>query len=169
MLYLLDANVLIDANNFYYPIDRVPEFWDWILANAANNLIKMPVEIVEEVSNGRKDDELVMWIKDKDNRGVLQFDEEVDLLLVQQVVDDGYADDLKDDEVGQLGRDPFLIAYALLKPGDRCVVTTETSKPSWKRQNRKIPDVCNTLGVPCCNTFDLNRELGFSTFWRVGG
>ncbi len=31
MLYLLDANVLIDADRDYYPIDRVPEFWDWIL------------------------------------------------------------------------------------------------------------------------------------------
>lgn len=25
MLYLLDANVLITANNLYYPIDSVPE------------------------------------------------------------------------------------------------------------------------------------------------
>lgn len=31
MLYLLDANVLIDANRDYYPISRVPEFWDWLV------------------------------------------------------------------------------------------------------------------------------------------
>ena len=32
VLYLLDANVLIDANRDYYPIHRVPEFWDWLHA-----------------------------------------------------------------------------------------------------------------------------------------
>lgn len=30
MLYLLDANVLITANNSYYEIGRVDEFWDWL-------------------------------------------------------------------------------------------------------------------------------------------
>ena len=30
MLYLLDANVLIDASRYYYPIQRVPEFWGLI-------------------------------------------------------------------------------------------------------------------------------------------
>ena len=28
LLYLLDANVLIDAHRDYYPLGRVPEFWD---------------------------------------------------------------------------------------------------------------------------------------------
>ena len=31
MRYLLDANVLIDADRDYYPLGRVPEFWDWLL------------------------------------------------------------------------------------------------------------------------------------------
>jgi len=31
MLYLLDANVLIDANRDYYPIARIPEFWEWLV------------------------------------------------------------------------------------------------------------------------------------------
>ncbi|MCY4508918.1 MAG: DUF4411 family protein [Acidobacteria bacterium] len=31
MLYLLDANVLIDAHRDYYPLGRVPEFWDWLI------------------------------------------------------------------------------------------------------------------------------------------
>ena len=30
VLYVLDANVFIDANRDYYPIERVPEFWDWL-------------------------------------------------------------------------------------------------------------------------------------------
>jgi len=31
MLYVLDSGVLITANNLYYPVDRVPEFWAWLL------------------------------------------------------------------------------------------------------------------------------------------
>lgn len=31
MLYLLDANVLIRAHSDYYPIDRIPQFWEWLI------------------------------------------------------------------------------------------------------------------------------------------
>ena len=41
MLYLLDANVLIDANRDYYPLERVPEFWDWLLDRAARQHVKI--------------------------------------------------------------------------------------------------------------------------------
>ena len=44
MLYLLDANILITANSFYYEIDRIPQFWDWILRYAALGRIKIPTK-----------------------------------------------------------------------------------------------------------------------------
>lgn len=91
MLYLLDANVLITANRTYYPLERVPEYWAWLV-----------------------------------NR----------------------------------------IAYALVDPAQRRVVTTEGSKPSATRANRKIPDVCRDLMIECGTPFDLNRTLNFSTNWQ---
>lgn len=51
MLYLLDANVLIDANRDYYPIERVPEFWDWLAAIGEQGQAKIPLEIYAEVVN----------------------------------------------------------------------------------------------------------------------
>jgi hypothetical protein len=63
-------------------------------------------------------------------------------------------------------QDPFLIAYALVSAADRCVVTTEVSAPRKQRQNRRIPDVCTTMGVMCCDTFVLTRALGFKTGWK---
>jgi hypothetical protein len=45
MLYLLDANVLITANNTYYPIDTVPEYWEWVGHQATARALKIPVEI----------------------------------------------------------------------------------------------------------------------------
>lgn len=168
MLYLLDANVLITANSQYYPIDQVPEFWTWLRHQAASGVVKIPLEIMEEIKEGRRDnDPLIDWITRDDNHDVLLFQENVNAVLVQRVVTGGYAPDLSDDEVEKIGRDPFLIAYALADPGERWVVTTEISRPSAQRQNRKVPDVCQTVGVQCCGPFTLNRNLGFRTGWRT--
>ena len=49
VLYLLDANVLIDANRDCYPIARVPEFCDWLLEMGRLGRIRIPLEIYEEV------------------------------------------------------------------------------------------------------------------------
>ena len=125
------------------------------------------MEIWEEITPGRKEnDSFLDWISDKENAEALVLDEEVDAELVQKVVSVGYADDLNDHELEVVGRDPFLIAYALADVAGRRVVTAEGSKPSKQRQNRHIPDVCDTFGVSCCDPFELNRTLGFSTGWK---
>jgi hypothetical protein len=49
MVFLLDANVLIDAARDYYPLEMVPEFWEWLAHNGSVGHIKMPIEIYEEV------------------------------------------------------------------------------------------------------------------------
>lgn len=157
MLYLLDANVLITADRDYYPMDRIPQFWDWLLEHSAKGNIKMPCEIFDEVVNGRADD-LVKWLKA--NKTDVQLDEEVDIDLLREVIDLGYAPDLKDVEVEKLGADPFIVAYARMKPG-RCVVTLETSTPKKQRANRHVPDVCKSFSIQCCDTFTLIRELDF--------
>jgi Domain of unknown function (DUF4411) len=169
MLYLLDANVLITAHNLYYPIDGVPEFWTWLVHKGDAGDLKMPLENYEEVKDGSTDEEkdlLFGWIKSEEVKAAILFDETVDPDLVGRVINEGYAPDLTDDEVVQIGRDPFLIAYALASPADRCVATTEVSKPNKQRQNRRIPDVCTTMGVVCCNTFEMTKALGFKTGWK---
>ena len=159
MLYLLDANVLIDADRDYYTIHRVPPFWEWLLEQAEATRIKIPLEMYEEVLRGQGD--LPNWLRE--NRTVMVLEESADLVLVQDALA-RYADDLKDEEVDKIGRDPFLIAYALADPGRRCVVTTESSKPTKQRANRRIPDVCADLNLMSCHTFELLRLLDF----RIG-
>lgn len=170
-MFLLDANVLITAHNRYYSIGQVPEFWEWLRHQGEANQLKMPVEIYEEIKDGGTDEEvdaLYAWITDEDNRAALILDEAVDPALVQQVIEQGYAADLKDDELEEIGRDPFLVAYCLVDVANRCVVTTEVSKPSRSRQNRHLPDVCDTLGVRWCDTFALTKKLNFKTGWKGG-
>lgn len=169
MVYLLDANVLITAHRFYYPIDAVPEFWEWLVHMGNAGQVKMPVETYEEVKDGSNDAErdlLFAWIQDDACRASILFNEDVAPALVQRVTAH-YAPDLTDDELDAIGRDPFLIAHALADPGNRCVVTTEASKRKQQRQNRRIPDVCADVGVQCCDTFTMLRTLRFSTRWRA--
>lgn len=171
MLYLIDASMLITANNSYYPVDSVPEFWEWLLHQAHQGNVKMPLEIYEEIKEGPADGEkdlLFAWIQSPEVKAALILEEEVNPGFVARALTDGYAPDLTDDEIEVIGRDPFLVAYAMADPANRTVATSEVSAASKKRQNRKLPDVCKTMGAETCNPFELNRALGFSTAWKKG-
>ena len=160
MLYLLDASVLIDAQNRFYPRERIPEFWSWLVICGEQEQMKIPFEIYEEIRSGKKQDPLDRWLQE--NKKIVRLDEIVDRTLVNEVKNK-YASDLTDDEMGTCGCDPFLIAYALYDCKDRIIVTNEVSKPSKKRARRHIPDVCNDLGIRCCKTWQLIKELDFKT------
>ena len=158
MLYLIDANVLVTADKQYYPLDRVPQFWDWLLQQCEVGTIKMPFEIYDEIAQGN--DELAAWIKQQHVRDVLMLDEEVDGDALNQVFATAYAADLTDTEVDEAGRDPFLVAYGCAS-NDRVIVTKEVSKPSKRRGRRKVPDACDDCGVSWMNDFALYRTLDF--------
>jgi len=167
LLYLLDANTLIDAKRDYYPMQRVPEFWDWLVHHGDSGNVKIPIEVYEEFSEaadaaGNKD-ELATWADRVRTKEALVLGEEANAIVVSTVIYTGYMADPTDEEIEQIGRDPFLISYALTDITGRCVVTTETSKPKRRRSNKHIPDVCEDLGVRCINTFGLVNELNFST------
>lgn len=157
MLYLLDTNVLIDASRDYYQIDRVPEFWSWLVRMGMQSQVKVPQEIYDEIMKGNEDPK--EWLQE--NKDALLLDEVP--VMVDSVIERGYANDLSDVEIEKIGGDAFLIAYALVDSQRRCVVTTEYSKPTKTRANRHIPNVCADLGVECINTFDLIRRLNFRT------
>lgn len=162
MIYLLDADTLIRAANTYYPLERFPPFWDWLKYHGQEGNIKIPLEQYEEIVAGR--DDLVDWLKEDEVKNALLLDEEVDPEKVATVTTDGYAADLDDAELAIVGRDPFLIAYAVGE--DRCVVSFETSATSKQRQNRKVPDVCTDFDVECITLFELIKRLDFSTDWE---
>jgi len=164
LIFLLDANVLIDANRDYYSIERVPEFWAWLVHQGQSDSVKVPLEIYEEIKDGN--DELAKWAKEDAVENALLLEEAADPALVAQITEQGYAADLTDDEILKVGRDPFLLSYALSDLANRTIVTTEVSKPARQRANRHIPDVCDTFDIRCRNTFEFVRELNFSTNWQ---
>jgi len=169
VIYLLDANTLIDSKRDYFEFERVPEFWGWLRHQGAEGNVKIPIEIYEEFEEARRADgqrdDLAEWAADAEIRGAMLLNEDVNPTLVSRVVAEGYCPDPSEQETEKMGRDPFLIAYALVDPASRTIVTTEVSKPTAERANRRIPDVGRELGIRCINNFQLLRELDFRTGW----
>lgn len=56
MLFLLDASVLIGADSGLLALDRVPEFWEWLLEKTREGTIKIPREMYEEIIRGGEND-----------------------------------------------------------------------------------------------------------------
>jgi hypothetical protein len=158
-LYLLDANVLIDAHQDFYPIDRIPGFWIWLVKMGNEGRIKIPSEIYDEVApfNGP----LPNWMQQREVRDALVLPERSNIALVQKVLALGYAPDLDDVELEEIGKDPFLVAAAL-SGEERFVVTREVSKRTQIRAKRRLPDVCETLGVRSITDFQAYKQLNFS-------
>ena len=154
-VYLLDANVLICAKDLYYEFGRVNQYWEWLISCARQGKVKIPTEIVAELDKG--DDALAEWVRQ--HRSILELGEAVNVPLFQNVINT-YAPDLNESELENLGADPFLIAYALANVNDRVVVTME-GLGNHIRHNKKIPRVCDELGVKWCSQWEFGRALNF--------
>ena len=163
--YLLDANVLIEANAQYYQPNRIPQFWLWLADMAKQGIVKMPGAILAEITPSDSDEPFKGWLSDHHRDPLL--DEPAPSALLSQVLDAGYGYSQSPDSrfVEEALNDALLVAFALTEPETRRVVTLErwqtpqATLPS--SQNRKIPLVCRLLDVTCINTFDLIRELDF--------
>ena len=172
MLYLLDANVLITAHDEYYPIDRIPQFWEWIVDHSEKGSIKMPYEMIAEVKAGQlrrdsqnQDDELLRWLRQDNHEKELLYGAAADRNVVNRVFREGYELPQPSlDELSKIRKDPLLIAYAFARRNSTIVTleaTQENATDEMKKHKRKIPFVCRKLGIRCIDTFDLIRELDF--------
>lgn len=161
-MYLIDANVLMEAHATFYPVDRIPQFWDWLVEQGNAGKIKIPYEIHQEFDGGNGLH--VEWINSSDVKAALLLDEDADPGLVVRAINDGYqGQDSRFDDIQhtKYGKDPFLIAYALAAT-ERTVVTRELTKRSQRLGNTKLPDACDDCGVNWITDFELYRRLNFN-------
>lgn len=155
-MYLLDANVLIEAKNRYYAFDLVPRFWAW-LDQAHERLLVASVEAVrQELAAG--EDELADWSRSRPG-----FFRSPDALLARSLpvvatwIDSrGYTQAAVDQFFSGIA-DLYLVADGLAH--DDTVVTLERSDAAV-RKRVLIPNVCDGLGVAYCDTFAMLRATG---------
>jgi hypothetical protein len=158
MMYLLDANVFIQAKNQYYRFDVAPRFWTWLDSQQAEGVIASVMPVYDELLKG--DDDLTEWARErKDDGWFLQADDlETQTIftdIATWVMAQPFKPHAKEDFLDVC--DPWLIAKASALGAT--LVTLETYAPDSKRKV-KIPNVCRQFDVDYVNTFDMLSELG---------
>jgi len=152
MIYILDANVFIQAKNLYYGMDFCPAFWDWLIEKNKEGIVFSIDKIKNELSVGN--DELTEWAEDNDDLFI-----KTDTKVVEKFGDISNWVMSQNYEQGAINiflqaADFYLIAHTMSM--DCVLVTHEVSAPSTKKI--KIPNVCIGLGLSFMTPYDMLRR-----------
>lgn len=155
-LYVIDANVMIEAAKTYYAFDRVPGFWGWLDERIADGVVKTASLVADEIDYP---DALVEWLKARDPAAIfIDVSEPAIQQNFSEIATWTVTSPFGPEHIAKFmaGADPWLVASASVLGG--CVVTQETQVgPGAKKV--KIPNVCEAFDVPCVNTFEMLAEL----------
>lgn len=160
--YCLDANVLIQAWNFYYSPKFCPSYWDVLNKLGGAGRIFVPYAVYEEVT--RTDDELCKWLK-QSRIEIKDVDEKVIQCLQAIWAANPIHISLVDNVKGRSLADPWVIAHAMR---ERATVVTKEEKVTALNASRiKIPNVCENMGVPWMNDFILAEKLQLHFYCKL--
>lgn len=159
MIYLLDANALIQAKNFHYGMDFCPAFWDFIEEKSLDSTIASVDMVYTELTKG--DDDLADWIKNKKNDiNFFSVSDSATQNKFGEIVNYISNHRFKETEIVRFldGADPWLIAKAAILE-EATIVTHEifVSDPNTKKI--KIPNICEQFGVSYIDPFEMIRAL----------
>jgi len=161
-VFVLDANVLIEAHRRYYSFDIAPCFWRVLLELADRGHVISIDRVKDEIIEKGYEDALSKWAKSKfypwfmstDNEEVvLAYGEIINWAMEQDQFDDPAKTEFADDA------DSWLIAYA---KANHCTVVTHEGYYKDIKVRIPIPNVCKAFGIPYVNTFDMLRKLNAS-------
>lgn len=159
-MYLVDANVLIEAHRTYYAPDLAPVFWEWMAEQAEKGTIASVSQVRQELEDGDRQDFLRSWSRS------LPAD-----FWREPLVEAAPSYQTIFDWINEAARpyipaavsgffevaDSSLVAQAHARGHE--IVTFEKPSPQ-ARKRVLIPDVCDALGVSYCDGFTMYRQLG---------
>ena len=155
-MYLLDANIFIQAKNYHYAFDVVPGFWRWLERAHGIGIAGSVERVREELLAGQ--DELADWARTHPS-----FFQPIDddtaacfrpLSKWASSAPAGYKSAALS-EFSSDAADFLLVAHALAHR--HVVVTHEVPSPNSSRRV-KIPDACKALGVEWESPFAMLRK-----------
>ncbi|WP_287903751.1 DUF4411 family protein [Arthrobacter sp.] len=155
-MYLLDANILIEAKNRYYAFDIAPGFWTWLERAHAGRLACSIDAVRDELVVGN--DELAVWAKNHPSffRTIDQGTIRHFAPLTRWAASRDFTPAALAAFAGDAA-DYLLVAYA--KEHEHVVVTHE--RPNAHSKARVlIPDACLGLGVEFSDPFKMLRATG---------
>lgn len=157
-VYVLDANVFIEAARHYYAFDLVPSFWKCLIDYAEAGHIRSVDRVKKELE--RLNDPLASWARDEFGGAFASTDEEDVFGAYTDIINwaqhKGQFTDAAKAEFARAA-EPWLVAYARVK---KCVAVTLEQPAPYAKKEIKLPDVCGAFNVRCINTFEMLRELG---------
>ena len=161
-MYLIDANVFIEAKNRYYNMSFCPAFWDWLLRECAGNQIFSIQNIYTELANGN--DALADWA-DLNRHFFLPVSDQTTqqnlgtiaaYVQAQQIAVPMSAGAMVE---FMRGADTWLVAKAMTTGAT--VVTHERLDLQCRRKFL-IPNICRSFNVNYMDTFTLLQQLNAS-------
>ncbi|AYD90972.1 DUF4411 family protein [Actinomyces sp. 2119] len=157
-MYLVDANVLIEAKNRYYAFDIAPGFWTWLEHAHEQGTVFSIEKVGEELRRG--DDELAEWAEKHrmffhpiDDKAV-PFFAPLSVWAQSQNFKQSALDEFSSDAA-----DYLLVAHAAAYS---CTLVTHEVAGSGSLKKVKIPDACRALDVTWVSTFEMLRRTGVS-------
>jgi len=159
-VFVLDANVFIEAARRYYAFDLAPKFWQSLAHHATNGRIESIDRIGQELLRGS--DDLAKWAKSRFSNAFACTDDEDVLHAYRDIINwvTGQSQFLQAAKADfATSPDGWLVAYARAK--GRVLVTQEVLDPNIRRKV-PIPNICRApnVNVSFINTFEMLRKLG---------
>lgn len=155
-VYVLDANVFIEAAKGYYAFDLAPKFWQHLAAYGAAGSLCTVERIAAEIAFPV---ELKTWIDGDFSSHVHESNTQGTLAYYASLMQWSQSQPFTAAALQEFATvaDAWLIAYA--KDVNGTVVTHEKFDANCRRRV-KIPNACQFLGVPVVDTFMMLRTLG---------
>lgn len=165
-VYVLDANVFVQAHRRHYAFDFCPGFWDFLVhENTAGRIISID-RVRAEILEG---DALDAWARTLTGGTFFATTATPEVVasfsaMMQWVYGNTQYRDEAKAEFAQVA-DGWLAAYAKAHPG-HVVVTHEEFKADAKKRV-PLPNVCKQFGVPYVDTFAMLRALQARFDWTA--
>lgn len=157
-IYILDANVLIQAHRLYYAFPICPGFWDLLLKQHEAGRILSLDRIRMEIT---KDDDLHKWVHTAAPNSLFAstHDEEVHrrfTTLVNWVQRNVQYNQAAKDEFAQVA-DGWLVAYAQTHPNH--IIVTQEERADAAKRRVPLPNLCIEFNVPYTDTFTMMKQM----------
>lgn len=156
-IYLLDANIFVQASRRYYAFDIAPTFWEKLIEHAVGGRIRSIDRVQTELVRGN--DDLASWAEKEFSTYFERTDRNEIVEVYQAIISwvqqhPQFHDSAKANFAS--GADGWLIACA--KVQNYIIVTQEQFNPQIKRKV-PIPNVCDEFSVATIDTFTMLRAL----------
>ena len=152
-MYLLDANIFIDAKNRAYGMDFCPAFWEWLSLKHLQGFLGSIDAVKDELLKGQ--DELATWVKTLPPSFFPKLPPS-GVVAMKRITTHLAGQHYSQDELEFFcsGADVYLVAHAMTE--NHVIVTGEKAAPGAKKI--KIPNVCKDFGIRYCSIYDVIRE-----------